>query len=155
MCNALLAVPTTLTADMSRTISDMAVPLPPADTVQLARRDVSSLGINMLAFYVKDVDNPIIYDVTTQVILGRFIPDSPTQPQIDLNPYGAVEKGVSRMHALIRRSPKGLTVQDMASSNGTWLAGSRLKPFLPTPLKSGAKLQLGQLLIDVRFRGQE
>src|SRR5881227_3618227 len=91
MCNALLTVPTTLNADMSRTVSDMVVVLPPADTMQLARRDVSSLGINMLAFYVKDVDNPIIYDVTTQVILGRFIPDSPTQPQIDLNPYGAIE----------------------------------------------------------------
>jgi hypothetical protein len=153
MCNALLNAASEQIPDVSRTaigIEPLRLPLP--GTMQLSRRDVSSLDENAVMFYFDSDDRPLIRDVTIQVILGRYIPDSATQPDIDLNPFGAVERGVSRMHAILRRTPNGLTIQDMASSNGTWLSGIRLQPYLPTLLKSGARLQLGQLLIDIRFR---
>jgi hypothetical protein len=156
MCNALLNTPPDLTLDVSRTIVGLEpIRLPPPETMQLSRRDVSSLDGNLVIFYFNTDGEPLIRDVTTQVILGRYIPDSPTQPEIDLNPYGGLEKGVSRMHAIIRRTLQGLTIQDMASSNGTWLGGARLQPYLASPLKSGSRLQLGQLFIDIRFRGPE
>jgi pSer/pThr/pTyr-binding forkhead associated (FHA) protein len=52
------------------------------------------------------------------------------------------------MHVVIRRDEKlSLTVEDLASSNGSWLNGVRLQPYVPNILRSGDILRLGQIEI--------
>src|SRR5260221_4940918 len=115
-------------------------------------RQTGVLGPNMVALYVSDSQEPLLVEITNQAILGRYIPNSTTQPRIDLTPYDALNKGISRMHAVIRRSESELIVQDLSSSNGTWLNGYRLEPYTPVPLKSGDRLLLGHISIEVRFQ---
>src|SRR5262249_54846147 len=89
--------------------------------------------------------DPLILDFTQQITLGRLVPNSGVQPTLDLTPYGAYEKGVSRVHVTIRRTEKGLMVEDNGSSNGTWLEGERLKPYMQVQLAPGNHLWMGKL----------
>src|SRR5205809_883272 len=75
-----------------------------------------------------------------------------THLNVDLEPYCGRERGVSRIHAVIRRAEDGFMVEDLMSSNGTWLNGTALRPFTPRRLKSGDRLRLGLLEITVYFR---
>ncbi len=95
---------------------------------------------------------PVVVPLIKQVILGRLTPHSTVRIDIDLSPYDALEQGVSRAHAAIRRTKHGLTVEDLASTNGTYLNGEKLSPFYPKPLESGDYLRLGMLEVIVRFR---
>ena len=38
------------------------------------------------------------------------------------------------------------------TSNGTWLNGTKLEPYIPVPLKSDDRLLLGQITIEVKFK---
>jgi hypothetical protein len=85
-------------------------------------------------------------------LLGRRSPELDTQePLIDLMPYGAIELGISRMHAMIRRTKDGYKITDLGSSNGTWLENQRLTAKQAYPLASGDRVRLGRLNILVFF----
>jgi pSer/pThr/pTyr-binding forkhead associated (FHA) protein len=85
------------------------------------------------------------------VCLGRIDPKEGVYPDIDLTADLAMEFGVSREHACIYRRGNAIEVEDLASTNGTMLNGTRLSPYLSAPLKDGDQLQLGKLLIEVSF----
>jgi hypothetical protein len=110
------------------------------------------LGPHSVAFYINRSAEPLIVDIPTQAILGRNAEGGGTQPRIDLTPYGAFERGLSRMHAIIRRTDNGMSIEDLASSNGSWLNGTRLQPYTPNVLKSGDHLQIGHMHIEVHFK---
>lgn len=48
---------------------------------------------------------------------------------------------LSRQHIAVRRSATGITVEDLGSRNGTWLAGARVDA--PLPVGDGLDLDLG------------
>jgi pSer/pThr/pTyr-binding forkhead associated (FHA) protein len=110
------------------------------------------MAVDAVALYVGQNDQPVVVQITSQAVLGRYAAGSSSQPRIDLAPYNAFGKGVSRMHAVIRRTDRGLVIEDLASSNGSWLNGVRLPPFAPHLLQSGDRLALSQLEIVVRFQ---
>ena len=89
--------------------------------------------------------------LTKPVRLGRIDPKEGIYPDVDLSVDLAMEYGVSREHACIFRRGNAVEVEDLASTNGTALNGTRLSPYLPAPLKDGDQLQLGKLLIEVSF----
>jgi hypothetical protein len=66
-------------------------------------------------------------------------------PDLDLTPDGGLAGGVSRRHARILRKDNRLTVEDLGSTNGTFLNGQRLTPYLSYALQKGDKLQLGSV----------
>ena len=78
-------------------------------------------------------------------ILGRSDSGSPYVPDIDLNAYNALEKGVSRRHAVLLNYRNTLHVMDLGSVNGTLLNEDRLQPDKPYPLREGDKVCLGSL----------
>lgn len=51
-------------------------------------------------------------------MLGRGSEASQT-PDLDLDPYGALEKGISQRHALLRPTGHNLYLLDLNSANGT------------------------------------
>ena len=137
---------TTLDRD-TLTALDQALPSP-----HRTARLPGSLAPGEVAFYISGVKDPLIFKIGRQAVLGRQAADSSSQPRIDLSPYEAFQKGVSRMHAIIRRDEKlGMVVEDLASSNGTWLNGTRLQPYIPRVLHSGDVLKLSQIEITVAF----
>ncbi len=86
------------------------------------------------------------------VTIGRASPIAgESQPDVDLNPYGAAEKGISRKHMKIKRKNILIYVADLGSTNGTLLNGRRLIPHAERLLRNGDELQLGSLKIHVKF----
>src|SRR5688572_25720652 len=110
---------------------------------------ISRLKPDSMAIYVAQNDQPIIIDIATQATLGRGAVGSGIQPTIDLNPFGAYERGVSRIHVILRRKNELLTLEDNGSGNGTWINGKRIEPFVPVVLSSGDELRLGQLPLQI------
>lgn len=139
---------TTLMASELAPFGTQRIEPPPEDRVTRPTRQAPNQP-DSVALYVGDAEAPLILQITSQAILGRYTPHSVSQPRVDLTPYGAFDKGVSRMHIILRRTDTGLVAEDMASSNGTWLNGRRLQPYTPTVVRSGDRLKLGQLEIEV------
>jgi hypothetical protein len=79
------------------------------------------------------------------LVVGREDPMSNSYPDVDLNPHGALELGVSRRHALISRSGNQYYVEDLNSVNGTLLNQRRIPPRTRMQLNSGDQLMFGRL----------
>lgn len=99
-----------------------------------------------------NLTEPIILENKAKLLLGRHDHQTGVFPDIDLTPYGAVDHGVSRLHAEIHRSEDALTVIDLDSVNGTYLNGQRLIPSQPRVLQDGDEVRFGKLAIHVYFQ---
>lgn len=94
--------------------------------------------------------------ITTQsvrsFILGRASSELKTsEALVDLTRFGALELGISRVHARIRQAKGNYQIIDLGSSNGTWLENQRLVPKQPYPLESGDRIRIGRLNILVFY----
>lgn len=105
-----------------------------------------------IIMHVRDAPEPLIIQPAKRTVLGRQDANSPQKPDVDLTPYGALEKGVSRIHAVISRSEGTLTLTDMGSVNGTHLNGQRLLPDEPRVLRDGDEIRLGKLVAHIYFK---
>lgn len=85
----------------------------------------------------------------SEFTLGRVSENQPIMPDIDLTPYQAYTNGVSRIHAVIKRIDKRVSVMDLGSSNGTYLNNGRLTPNVETPIGNNDMLSLGKLKIQI------
>jgi pSer/pThr/pTyr-binding forkhead associated (FHA) protein len=85
------------------------------------------------------------------VVLGRSDPNYRQSPDIDLLPYGAMRRGVSRQHARMLVVNNGLYLVDLASTNGTYVNGKRLDPHMACKVKRGDEVMLGHMLIQLLF----
>lgn len=92
-------------------------------------------------------------EVKGELILGRADPLASTRPDLDLTPYGAQNAGVSRRHIAIRQDlqKQALFVEDLNSTNGTRLNGFWLEAGHRYRLRDGDRLELGDLVITLRF----
>jgi len=70
---------------------------------------------------------------------------------LDLTQYGAVEKGVSRLHAVIHYHINKLVLVDMGSQNGTYVNGNRLTTGVKYTIRIGDHLLIGKLAMEVMF----
>lgn len=102
--------------------------------------------------HIRDASEPLLIKLSDKVLLGRVDKRSSRQPDIDLTPYGALEKGVSRIHAAIDRSDSVLTLIDLGSSNGTHLNGQKLASEQPRVLRDGDEIRLGKLIAHIYFK---
>jgi pSer/pThr/pTyr-binding forkhead associated (FHA) protein len=84
-----------------------------------------------------------------EYILGRAEKGQAVIPDIDLNRFGAHEKGVSRLHCHLRFEGNSLLAIDLGSANGTFINDNRVLPDHPAFLSYGDILRLGNLIIEV------
>lgn len=113
------------------------------------------LPVNVLAVFELTSQEPFAKTDRTEVVLGRDRSAPGEEGLIDLTPLGASQLGVSRRHALIRRVNDGYTIEDLHSTNGTWVNEFRLVSGRAYPLNSGALVRLGQLTLQTHFRSGE
>ncbi len=107
---------------------------------------------SVLVIHVRDSSEPLVIRPSDEVVIGRYDPVSRTIPDLDLSPFKAMDKGVSRLHAAIRRQEDSLSVVDLGSANSTFLNGQRLIPHQPRVLRDGDEIRLGLLVLHVYFR---
>ncbi|MGQ9710859.1 MAG: double zinc ribbon domain-containing protein [Anaerolineae bacterium] len=81
----------------------------------------------------------------SEILIGREDPVSNVFPDIDLTPYGGDEGGVSRRHARIFAQGNQMFVEDLNSTNYTYVNQQKLTPGQPHPLKNGDEVRLGKV----------
>ncbi|MEZ4668390.1 MAG: FHA domain-containing protein [Anaerolineae bacterium] len=87
--------------------------------------------------------------------VGRLVPYMLLVPDVDLAPFNAADLGVSRNHAVLDNTAKGVQITDLGSRNGTYINGKRLDSLNSLILKDGDKLRFGQLEIELHLKASE
>jgi hypothetical protein len=101
-----------------------------------------------LALFLQNKEEPIIFRNVREIILGR-LPEDETETFLDLTQYSAYQLGVSRQHARITHVGEKYTIEDMDSTNGTWVNGRRLAPEETCVLRLNDVIDLGHFRITV------
>jgi hypothetical protein len=81
-------------------------------------------------------------------LVGREDPVSGVFPDVDLTPHGADSAGVSRRHCVIRQQGGQYTIEDLRSTNGTFVNKSKLVPESPQILNNGDEVRLGRVVLN-------
>lgn len=111
--------------------------------------DVTLIPESGVGIYVAGVSKPYYLHVYKELIIGRT--SEALEATLDLSDLDAFNMGVSRRHAVLRRTESGFEVVDLSSRNGTWLNAERLIPNKPYPLTSGSQLRIGQMRLLVMY----
>jgi hypothetical protein len=83
-----------------------------------------------------------------EILLGRSDPILDIYPDLDLTPYDGDRRGISRRHARIYILPEGAFIEDLESTNFTFVNRFRLEPGKRYPLKDGDEVRLGLLVLE-------
>ncbi len=121
---------------------------------ELSRRGTAHLRPNTrVVISIRDTEEQLVLRTTDQVVLGRLNKNISRRPDIDLTPYGAYRKGVSSTHAILKREDDNtMIIQDMGSTNGTFLNGQQLFPNQPYILRDGDEIRLGHLVTRFQYQ---
>lgn len=104
-----------------------------------------------IAVYVEGGSIPVFVDSKDEFVIGRKV-GTTSDVSLDLSASGGYHLGVSRRHAVIRRTEAGYELLDLGSVNGTWVNNERLAPHKPYPLATGSHLRFGSMRLFVVFR---
>ncbi len=133
----------------------------PASTAHLTDLDAQTRfgtaqfgRFSVLVLRVRGGANPIELDPEDELIIGRSERNNPVIPDVDLAPYNAIELGVSRQHAKLKRDDNTIAISDLSSTNGTFVNGQQLHPHDVRVLHDGDEIRLGKLVINVQFKHQ-
>jgi hypothetical protein len=85
------------------------------------------------------------------MVIGRQDGEADQHLDVDLNPLGGLEFGVSRYHAIVQIEEDQVFIRDFNSRNGTFVNGFSLKPMVAYRLREGDELVLGELTLTVKF----
>ncbi len=107
---------------------------------------------SQIIIHIRDGGEPITVVPGDEYLIGRRDTASGIAPDLDLTGYGALERGVSRVHAALRRGEDVLSIVDLGSANGTFLNGQRLAAHQPRLLRDGDEIRLGKLVMHIYFR---
>lgn len=107
-----------------------------------------------ILFYLSGSNQPELIQNASTIIVGRQrdleLPETP----LDLTDHDAIDLGVSRRHAAVHITKKGYFVEDLKSTNGTWVNGDKLEAFARHVLRSGDRVRFGELATHVYFSEQ-
>jgi hypothetical protein len=127
--------------------------LPSQPSFSYPAKGLGPLGEGV-SFYIAGEVRPLIIRGRNKIILGRHAGEEQSPAVVDLTPYNGGLLGVSRRHALIAATEEGYTVEDLGSTNGTWLNERQLPVHMPFMLRTGDQVRLGQLILFIYFAGE-
>jgi len=121
---------------------------PPPSKERFMDFEIPSKGVVLINL---EDGQPVAIVEEKAFILGRISAEIKTrEPLVDLTSLG-IDYGISRTHALIRKTKDGYQITDLDSSNGTWLENERLVPQKPYPVDSGDRVRMGRLNVLVFY----
>jgi two-component system, NtrC family, response regulator AtoC len=110
---------------------------------RISTRTPSAPAVGPLSLVVLGADQLVTHPLPAsgQLTLGR-------SPKCDL-PID--EKSISRQHAILRIGSE-ITIEDLASANGTRVGGVAIRPHTPTVIRQGESVELGETSILIQRR---
>ncbi len=135
-------------------VVDTAAFAGPSRVREAARAPIAmddNLRSGQIGLFIDGAAQTVILEGQPEYILGREGSEQ-LVPDLNLNPYGAREKGVSRVHAALRRDRTQLLLIDLGSTNGTRLNGKPLAAHQPARVENGDEIRLGRLMLRIAFR---
>jgi pSer/pThr/pTyr-binding forkhead associated (FHA) protein len=85
-----------------------------------------------------------------EIYIGREDPVSGIFPEVDLTPHGGEEGGVSRRHARIIVEGGNYFIEDLDSTNFTFVNKQQVAPKVRQPLKDGDEIRCGRVALVLR-----
>jgi len=123
-------------------------PLESKPTSPVVTMNLGALGpVTGPQFFIATSGIALAIPQNDEVLIGRRDPNLQTLPDLDLEPYGASSAGVSRHHARLLHRPEGWFLEDLQSTNGTYVNEVRLLPHRPVGLRPGDMIRFGQLTL--------
>ena len=107
---------------------------------------------NWVTLHLLDTGQVLPLAERNEFTLGRISEGQPIMPDIDLSPYQAYARGVSRLHAVLKREASHVFLMDLGSSNGTFVNGKRLSPNVDHAISNGDVIALGKLKIQILLK---
>ncbi len=107
---------------------------------------------NWVTLHLLDTGQVLPLAERNEFTLGRISEGQPIMPDVDLSPYQAYARGVSRLHAVLKREASRVFLMDLGSSNGTFVNGKRLSPNVDHALANGDVIALGKLKIQILLK---
>ena len=90
-------------------------------------------------------------DARAEIQVGREDPVSNIFPEIDLTPHGGEEGGVSRRHARFVLQGNTVFVEDLGSTNFTFVNRQRVMPGVRQVVRHGDEVRFGR--VATRYEG--
>ena len=115
----------------------------------LAGDAYTTLQPDMIAIHLPGLEGPIIIQGKESIVLGRGEGSDLILTDIEFDADSQDLMSVSRQHAVIRRTDAGFFIEDLESTNGTWLNGRVLVPGQPYRLRSADQVRLGEQMLYV------
>lgn len=81
-----------------------------------------------------------------EILIGREDPVSNVFPEIDLSPHGGDDAGISRRHAKVTIQGNQCFIEDLHSTNYTFVNKQKLSPGVRQPLNDGDEVRLGRMV---------
>jgi pSer/pThr/pTyr-binding forkhead associated (FHA) protein len=132
-------------------ISEMTTPAASQKVAPAAGASAgASLQSGQITLTITGVNQVVVLQGRTEYVLGREGHEQ-VIPDLNLNNYGARDKGVSRVHAALRCDRGQVFLIDLGSTNGTRLNGQPLPAHQPAPVASGDEIRLGKLFMRISF----
>ncbi len=93
----------------------------------------------------------VLLSAEWEILAGRLDAAHGIFPELDMTADGGLEHGVSRRHARIYTRDGACFVEDLDSTNGTFLNNERLTSYLPFRFRNGDVLMLGTLQVKIHI----
>jgi len=138
---------TTTFVDTGRT---RAMSLGQAEAARVPPEGLTRLKPGQLALLISGAPQAVILEGRAEYVLGREGQEQ-VVPDVNLNAYGAREKGVSRVHAALRRDHRQVLLIDLGSTNGTRLNGQTVTAHQAVKVENGDEIRLGKLMLKINF----
>jgi pSer/pThr/pTyr-binding forkhead associated (FHA) protein len=84
------------------------------------------------------------------LLIGREDPVSGIYPEVDLTPHGGEEGGVSRRHARIIRENDEYYIEDLDSTNFTFVNKQKVAPKTRQRIVDGDEIRAGRVALVFR-----
>ncbi len=119
---------------------------PVSEATQTASRKTMHIEIEIL-----DTGRKVLLSAEREILVGRLDTAHGIFPALDLTTDGGLEQGVSRRHARFYTRDGTCFIEDLDSTNGTFLNGERLTPYLPYAVQDEDAVMFGTLHVKVHI----
>lgn len=86
-----------------------------------------------------------------ELVLGRFDPDNEEQPDIDLTAEDEAAWGISRCHLRVIGWRGQYEIEDLGSSNGTWVNQEAIEAHSRRSIQAGDEIRLGGCILYLGY----